>query len=176
MPNKQIQKIFEQIQKDVHQKGAYLSTSHSFKSEDENGKLVKTKGPGRLSFQQFIKNNYLENTLLIKTNDFTFSPVGEKNFKEMEASLHEIPALNAMEYVKNELSKYDSFGNSNETIYKRFLIKKKKGVLVNLVFSVLFSKYDGGMIVLYFDEITRKDADCDWGFPYEDIMFCDKSN
>lgn len=176
MKNKNIQAIFEEIQKDVHQKGAYLSTSHSFKSEDKDGKFIKTKGPGRLSFQQFIKNNYLENGTTAKKSNFTFLPAGKRNFKEIVDSFQEIPMVNAMEYIKNELAKYSSFKAKSEFIYRRFIVKKKNGLMISLVFSVLFSEYDGGMIVLYFDETTRKDADCDWGFPYEDIMFCDKSN
>ena len=176
MKNKNIQVIFEEIQKMVHQKGAYLITSHSFKSENTDGKLETVKGPGRLSFQQFIKNNYLENTLLTKTNDFTFSPVGEKNFKEMVDSFHEIPMLNAMEYIKNELTRYNSFNNGNTSIYKRFLIKKKNGMLISLVFSILCSEHDGGAIVLYFTETTKKDVEQDWGFPYQYIMFCENHN
>lgn len=176
MINQETQRIFEEIKKDIHQKGAYLITSHSFKSEDKDAKIVKVKGLGRLSFQQFIKNNYLENRNTTKTNNFTFSPVGEKNFKEMENSFHEIPMVSAMEYIKNELAKYNSFNHGNECIYKRFLIKKKNGLLIDLVFSILCSEYDGGIIVLYFNEITKKDVEQDWGFPYKDIYFCKNVN
>lgn len=176
MKNQKIQQIFEGIQKDVHQKGAYLITSHSFKSEDKNGKLVKIKGPGRLSFQQFVKNNYLENKIPIKISGFTFSPAGKRNFKEIVDSFQEIPMVNAMEWIKNELSRYDSFKSKSEFVYRRFIVKKKNGLMISLVFSILFCEHDGGSIVLYFDETTKKDVEQDWGFPYEDIHFCKNCN
>lgn len=173
MKNPKTSTFFKEIEKDIRKKGGYLITSHSFKSEDEHGRITKTKGPGRLSFQQFIKNNCLENTPDANIEiEFSFSLAGNKKFKELEASLQEIPMVAAMQHIKSEVA---SFSDQNQEVFKRFLIKRKKGVLVTLVFSTLFIQ-DEEIIVLYFDEITQRDADQDWGSPYKNIMFARKNN